>query len=359
MIKRYLVLFSFSIICLSFFTCRNKQSQSWWTSADSIAVYQELSAWQDSLNGYHFLQGLNNVRLLRQIDPLGISVPLTHSDTISSNGKTINKIAHFLSSYDVLGDKSHIDSLDFNTIRMNDTFCFVTYQDITRNTIGILKYDSLWTVKFKINSVDTNVTPPETTWSVDSIIKTGFTTYEEDERLYPLNITRYLELKKDKAVTHYQLKYLTGWGLHIPDLTSSPVISNVVLSQPGRTDTFYDGSRSDCKGIYNLKSKDSLCSVNIGESLNVYITTTTPADTLTDRNYFFISCGIPYVSTKYNVTKSARIGEKKVVFTHAGLNHLYIEVIPASVLFYPFSQWKSTTWAIPIRVKSYQSLNEN
>jgi hypothetical protein len=353
MIKRYLVILSSAIIIVVLASCGTEAPPPWpwWTKADSEAVKQELVVWRDTFNGYHFLLGQNNARLTY---PLDVIVPLVSTDTTSRTGDSVVKIAHFVGSYSTLGDSIHIDDLLFerknDTIQTKDTFCFVTYQDSTRNCIGVLQYDSVWTVKFQVASVDTTVTPWDTTWRVSSITKTGFSATQEEQNIYHFTAMRKLELKKDSAVTKYRMKNLTGFGLYIPNSLVAPTISNIILTRPGHSDTFYYGARLDHKGIYNLKNKDSLYTIAVGESITVKVNTTTPTDTATDQNYFFVSCGIPYVSAKYNITRGAKIGQGKVAFTRPGLDQLYIEVIPASTLFYPYSQWKSATWAIPIRV---------
>jgi len=356
MIKRYLLFITIGIIFTVMFSSCNQKSPApwpWWTSADSVAVNNELKLWRDTFNGYHFISGQNNATLTY---PLEVFVPLVSSDTTSRNGDSIVKIAHFLGAFHVLGDSTHLDELIFevknDTIETRDTFCFVTYNDSTRNCIGVLRYDSLWIIKFQIASVDTTVTPWDTSWRVSSITKTADSIYtvHEEQNIYPFTIMRKLELKKDSAATFYRMKNFTGFGKYIPNTTVAPTIGSVILSKSTRTDTFYYGARLDRKGIYNPKSKDSLFTIPVGESLTVKINTTTPTDTLTDRNYFFVSCGTPYVTTKHNITIAPNNGSGKVAFTHSGLMHLYIEVIPASTLFYPYSQWKSTTWAIPIKV---------
>jgi hypothetical protein len=161
---------------------------------------------------------------------------------------------------------------------------------------------------------------------------------------------RKLELKKDSAATVYRLKYLTGFGTYVPNTTLAPTISYIVLSKPGRSDTFRYSPRTDRKGLYNLNNKDSLYSLAVNESVTVYILTTTPTDTLTDWNYFFVSCASPFVSQKTNVTVSARTGRGNIAFSQAGLGHIYVEVFPASTLFYPYTEWTSTYWALPVRV---------
>jgi hypothetical protein len=360
-------------------SCSQKESSTWpwWTSADSIAVMSELTLWRDTLNGFHYLSGQNNASLYY---PLDVVVPLVSSDTISSTGDSLVKIGHFLdSSYITLGDRSHFDDLLFevknDTIETRDTFCFVTYKDSTQNCICVLHYDSLWTVKFYQDTlldtigpiidtiIDTIPPQPDTTFDttgylcdttfiypLDTIIKTGSSSVLKKEIHYSLASSRKLELKKDTVATVYHLANLTGFGTYIPNSTDAPTISNVILTKTMRIDTFFYGARLDRKGIYNPKSLDSLYTIAKNETITVKITTSTPSDTVTDRNYFFVSCGLPYVTSKHHITISPIIGYGKVAFSQSGLNHLYVEVIPASALFYPYAQWKSTTWAIPVRV---------
>ncbi len=354
MIKRYLAIFCIGFIfAIILSSCGNEAPPAWpwWTSQDSNAVKQELTRWRDTINGYHYLQGQDATPINL---PLEINVALVSADTLSRTGDSVIKIAHFLGSNYVLGDSTHIDDLLFgvknDSIQTKDTFCFVTYSDSTQNCIGVFQYDSIWKIKFQIASVDTTITPWDTSWGVSSITKTGFTATQEEQNIFKINIMRKLELHKDSATTIYRMKYLTGFGTYVPNSTSAPAISNVVLTKPGQSDTFYYGARQDHKGIYNPKIRDSLYKAIVGEPITVTVNTTTPTDTITDRNYYFVSCGSPYVSTKQNITYGAKIGQGIITFTQQGINHLNIEVIPASTLFYPFAQWKSTTWSIPIQV---------
>ena len=354
MIKRYLTIsfigFIFAAILSSCGT-EAPPTWPWWTAQDSNAVKQELALWRDTLNGYHLLQG-QNAAVINY--PLNLNVALVSSDTISRTGDSLVKIAHFLGSNFVLGDSTHIDELLFgvknDSIETKDTFCFISYYDSTQNCICVLRYDSLWTVKFQIASIDTSLVPRDTSWRVSTITKSGFTTTQEEQNTYGFKITRKMELKKDSSATIYRMKFITGFGLYVPNSTTAPAISNVVLTKPGQSDTFRYGARLDHKGIYNPKTRDSMYTAAVGESITVTINTTTPTDTITDRNYYFVSCSSPYVSNKHNITSGARIGRGTIGFTQSGLQQLYFEVIPASALFYPFAQWKSTTWSIPINV---------
>lgn len=361
MIKRYWLFLSVGIIfVIMLASCGNEAPPAWpwWTNADSTAVKQELTAWRDTFNNYHFLVGQNNAHLTYSMD---VNVPIVGTDTLSRTGDSVVKIAHFLGSYATLGDSIHIDDLLFgrknDSTQTKDTFCFVTYKDTSQNCIGILLFDSLWTIKFYPDTtVETTATPTDTTvdttitYRVNSINKTGFSSTNEEQNTYHFTAMRKLELKKDSAATIYRMKYWTGFGMYVPNSTTAPAITNIIMTGAGRCDTFYYGARLDHKGIYNLKSMDSTYTVSVGESITVNVSTSTPTDTLSDWNYFFISDGSPYVSTKRNITSGRKIGTGGLKFTHSGLNHLYIEVIPASTLFYPYAPWTSTTWAIPIRV---------
>lgn len=336
-------------------SCKNESRTPWpwWTKQDSIAVQKELNNWRDTLNGSNFIRQQNGSAIPYL---LSISVPIVKTDTAprSQPIDSIVKIAHFLGFSNTLGNWIHNDELTFgrknDTNPMRDTFCYVTYTDSTSNCIGVLRYDSIWTIKFY---PETTITPTETiiTYRAYPPIKTGLPYTTEEQNIYSLAVMRKLELKKDSAATIYRLRNLTGFGTYVPNTTYAPAISYIILTRPGKTDTFRYSPRSDGKGIYNLKHKDSLYSVAVGESIEVNIITTTPADTLTDYNYFFISSGAPFVTTKYHVTKSTRTGKGKIAFAQTGLGHLYVEVIPASTLFYPFDLWRSTVWALPIRVK--------
>ena len=358
MIKRYLAILFVGVMFIMLVSSCSTESPPlwpWWTTADSTAVEQELALWQVTLNSFHNIVGQDNTALEY---PINLLNRLVKTDTTSTNGDSVVKIAHILGFTNIIGDSLHINELLFgvknDTLLPHDTFCYVTYQDSTRNCIGVLRYDSLWTVKFyPVTTVDTTAIPPETTitYHVASITKTGFATpREEQDTIQHFTNMRKLELKKDS--THaYNLKYLTGFGTYIPNTTDAPIISYVILTKSnGIVDTVRYSPRTDGRGIYNLKHKDSLYSVAINEAVGIRVVTSTPSDTLTDRNYLFLGCGNPYVAVKYNITTSAKMGTGQALFAQAGLGHIYIEVIPASSLFYPYHQWKSSTWAIPIRV---------
>jgi hypothetical protein len=323
----------------------------WWTKGDSTAVYDTLKLWRTTFNGFNFLCGQNNAQL---IYPLEITVPLTSSDTISRTGTTLVKIGNFLGGYYQISDSTHIDDLLFevknDSIETKDTFCFITYQDTSENCIAKLRYNRLWIVHFQVSAIDTTVSPWDSTWRVSSINDSLCTDTLVAEDTFHFTAMRKLELKKDSSATSYRMKYITGFTLYVPNSTDAPAVSNVVLSQLTRIDTFYSGARQDKKGIYNPKLKDSLYTIAKDESITVTINTSTPSDTASDRNYFFVSCGTPYISAKYNITSSPTKGIGKVAFSTSGIHHLYIEVIPASALFYPNAQRKSTTWSIPILV---------
>ncbi len=323
----------------------------WWTSSDSTAVNDTLKNWRSILNGHNFIQGQNN-QLINY--PLQVLVPLTSADTISRNGITLLKIGNLVNFYNQLQDSVHLADLLFgvknDTIHRIDTFCFVTYKDTTENCLAGLKYNHLWVVQFYVSGIDSSISPWDTTWRVSSITDSVFTDTQAFNIQYHYTTMRKMELKKDTISKSYCVNNLTGYTLYIPNSTDAPAISNVVLSKLTGVDTFFSGARMDKKGIYNPKSLDSLYTIAKNESITVKITASTPTDTTTDRNYFFVSCGTPYITNKINITSTPNLGLGKVAFTSTGIHHLYIEVIPASALFYPNASRKATVWTIPIRV---------
>ncbi len=346
--KKYLLSF-IGLFLLLLFSCGTKPPPAWpwWTEQDSLAVLSELALWRDSINGFHFLKTASGDTLMKSID---ISISLSSEDFISRTGDSIVKIAHLLSCYERLGDSLHIDEMIFgvkvDTLETKDTFCFVTYKDSTRNCIAALRFDSLWIVKFRIDTIFTNVTPWETIWELDTFYKKGFAYPEEEEKIYHFTTARKLELRKEKYQVSYKLKYLTGFTMYLPSSAEAPNVRFVAFIRPERSDTFYSFSNSGRYGVMNLKSKDSIFTIAKNQPVNVKIL----ADSSSDKNYFFLSYGEPSVTTKYNITKSSGTGKMIINFNSVGLKHLYFEVLPGSNLYYPFSQWKSTTWAIPIRV---------
>ncbi len=338
-----------ALFLLLIFSCGTKPPPPWpwWTAQDSLAVLSELALWRDSINGFHFLKKASGDTLMRNIE---ISIPLASEDLVSRTGDSLIKIAHLLGCYEKIGDSLHIDEMIFgvkvDTLQTKDTFCFVTYKDSTRNCIAALRFDSLWTVKFRIDTILTNVTPWETIWELDTFYKRGFAYPEEEEKKYHFTTVRKLELRKEKFQTVYKLKYLTGFTMYLPSSAEAPKVKFVAFIRPERSDTFYAFSSSGRLGVMNLKLKDSIFRISKNELVNVKIL----ADSSADNNYFFMSYGLPNVSSKYNITKSSGTGQTTVSFSSEGLKHLYFEVIPGSNLYYPSSLWKSTTWAIPINV---------
>lgn len=352
MIKRYALIVTIGIVIIVMISSCGREAPApwpWWTSQDSSSVKLVLAQWSSTLNGFNFIRGQNNMQINY---PLQSSVPLIHSDTISRNGLPLVKIANFLGFYNALQDSVYVTDLLFgvknDTIARTDTFCFVTSKDSCENCLAYLRFNRLWVVKFQIAGIDSSIVPWDTTWRVSSITDSILPDTQALSNQYGLTVMRKMELKKESF--EYLMKSITGFTRYIPNSTDAPAISNVVLSRLNRVDTFYSGARMDKKGIYNPRLLDSLYTVAKDESITVKITTSTPSDTATDRNYFFVSCGMPYVTSKQNVSVSHKLGMGKIAFSTAGINHLYIEVIPASALFYPYRQWKSTTWAIPIRV---------
>jgi len=358
MIKKYIAIFSLGVfIVLMISSCGTEAPAPWpwWTKDDTTAVNNELTAWQDTFNGYNFIRGQNGSLNY----PININIPIFGSDTISQTGVDFVKIAHLTGFNNVLSDSVHFNEYTFgvknDTIPGDswprDTFCYVTYKDSTVNCIGVLQFDTTWTVKFYPDTtIDTTQAPPETiiTYKVDTIYKTGFSSTQEEQDTYSFATMRKLELKKEIGQLKYNLKYLTGFGMYVPNTTVAPTISYIILTKPGRSDTFRYSPRTDGKGIYNLKHKDSVYTLAPNESVNVHVV----IPTSTDSNYFFVGLGNPFITNKSHISTSGHSGVTQIAFANQGLAHLFVEVIPASAIFYPYTaQWKSATWAIPIRIK--------
>ncbi|MBS4015804.1 MAG: hypothetical protein KGZ86_05165, partial [Candidatus Latescibacteria bacterium] len=318
----------------------------WWTRADTLAVDQELALWRDTISGYNVI--------LDQSYPCPMSVPITLADTAprSAHIEQLVKIAN-LQGFDYYVTQRPLKTeytfgRKNDTIMTRDTFCYVKYID-SSDVIVTLQFDSIWTITFYPDTtIDTLATPAETTitYRTANITKTYYTPLE-GENNYDYMASRYLELKKDSAALNYRFKHLSGFGTYIPDNALAPTISYIVLSkQTGQRDTFRYSPRADGKGLLNLKDKDSLYTLDLDEIIDIRIVLAAS----TVDNYVFLSQGMPDVLTKHNIPVTTNTATSTMSFTQTGLSHLYIEVIPSSALFYPDAQWKTTIWALPVRV---------
>ncbi|MGQ9678068.1 MAG: hypothetical protein ACUVUD_02150 [bacterium] len=341
----------FFLIPLFFSECgRTTQPRwPWWTADDSIAVDNALAPWRDFLNFFAMIQDTY------QFD---LRLGLTYQDSSSRTGDTIYKIAHLLRAWIEPVDTVHVDIYQFgvtvDTLSMTDSFCQVIYRDSMGSCQFHLEFDSLWVVGFKPDTIiDTTKTPPETTvvQKVSYVEKRGFPSNRQEVKSYGWAANRWAFLRRDTVpdTVYYYLVKVSGGYTNIPTAEEAPRISMVILSKPGRVDTIYYAPRLDGKGLTNLKHIDSLYEMRVDEEVNVTVVTSSPQDTVVDKNRFFITMG----GRKQDVTVAARIGVGRVKFANSdtGYQHIYIEVLPHSNLLYPAAVYTGCAWAIPIRVR--------
>jgi hypothetical protein len=311
----------------------------WWRSADSAAVQAELAAWRGFFDAGRALA--NRVEL-------GLSAGLSHADSTSSTGATLYKFAHLISFEPAPGDTRHADDLHFgvavDTVTMTDTFCQVDYWDSLATCRAKFTYDSLWVVTFYPD------TQPDSTivWRVLSSDLVGDSAPRETTKTYDWAARRVVFLPKDSGAAVYHVRRVTGFWAHVPSSQDAPGVTNVVLTRPGHIDTIF--SRVDSgrqRGLYNLKSVDSLYTIQPGEQVGITVNTSTPDDTTVDRNRFFLSAG----ATRADITSGPRQGTGSFSLPDTGYQHVFIEVVPQSSLLYRDAIHKSAVWAIPLRVQ--------
>jgi hypothetical protein len=310
----------------------------WWRSADSVGVRTELAGWRGPLDGNRALS-----------DPvtLNLSLGLSAADSTSTTGLTLHKFAHLISVRPEQAESVHADEYHFgvavDTIAMTDTFCQVDYWDSLIAAGCRFSYDSLWAVTF---SPDTQ---PDSTvvWRVTSSDLVGFATAQETVKTFDWAARRVVFLPKDSGSATYHLRRLTGFAAFTPSSQDAPSITTIVLSRPGRVDTFFYSPRTDGRGLYNLRSIDSLYEVQSGEQVDVTVNTGTPTDTTVDRNRFFLSAG----SARTDITSGALRGSGSFSLTDTGYQNVYVEVVPLSSLAYKDAAHISTIWALPVRVR--------
>jgi hypothetical protein len=324
----------------------------WWTNSDSTAVRQELEKWHTYLNPAPVWDDTILVNLL---------IGLNYSDSSSRTGDTIYKIAHLTRIWVNPGQSARNDTtLDIyqfgvtvDTLVMDDTFCQVIYRDSFSSARLYMEFDSLWVVGFQPDTIiDTTKSPPETTivQRVNYTEKRGFPQQQQAFKEFSWSVNRWLFLHRDTMpdTCYYSLIKISGAYARIPNAEASPQISMVILSKPGRVDTIYFSPRIDGKGLTNLKPLDSIYTIRAGEDISILITTSTPSDTVADRNRFFVTVK----GRTTDVTISARSGNGNIRFGNAdtGYQHIYLKVLPNSNIFYPNSDFTGTVWAIPVRV---------
>ncbi|MCL6465663.1 MAG: hypothetical protein K6T77_02765 [candidate division WOR-3 bacterium] len=322
----------------------------WWTADDSIAVKNALEPWRGLLNFFYAVE--DSYRL-------DVRVGLTYQDSSSRTGDTIYKIAHLIRAWVEPTDSVHIDFYQFgvtaDTVNMTDTFCQVIYRDSMSNCRLYLEFDTIWVVGFRPDTIiDTTKTPPETTivHRVSYVEKRGFPATQFGVKDYGWAANRWVFLRRDTIpdTLYYYIVKVSGAYASIPTTEEAPQISRVILSKPGRVDTIYFAPRQNGKGLTNLKHLDSLYQVRVNEEIQVTVVTSTPQDTIADKNRFFLTVS----GRKQDITVGAQRGSGVFSFSagDTGYQHVYIEVLPYSNLFYPGAYYKGSAWAIPVQVLS-------
>jgi len=310
----------------------------WWRSTDSAAVQLELAAWRGTLSA--------NPALADSV-ALDLSFGLSSADSTSATGLTLHKFAHLVSLRPEPADTVHFDEYHFgvavDTISMTDTFCQVDCWDSLPLAGYRFRYDSLWVVTFHPDTL------PDSTiaWRVTSSGLVGFATPQETTKVFDWAARRVVFMPKDSGVAVYHLRRLTGLAAFVPSSQDAPSITAVVLSRPGRIDTLFYSPRTDGRGLYNLRSVDSLCEVYPGEQIDVTVIAGTPIDTTVDRNRFFLAAG----GVRSDITQGALRGAGSFALSDTGYQSVYVEVVPLSSLAYKDAAHLSTTWAIPVRVR--------
>ena len=310
----------------------------WWRSADTTGVRTELAGWRGPLDGNRALSGPVT---------LNLSLRLSAADSTSTSGMPLYKFAHLISVRPEPTESVHADEFHFgvavDTIAMTDTFCQVDYWDSIPTARYRFSYDSLWAVTFRPD------TQPDTTviWRVASYQLVGDSIPRETTKTFDWAARRVVFMPKDSGAPTYHLRRFTGFAAFVPNSQDAPSITTIVLSRPGRVDTFFHSPRTDGRGLYNLWSTDSLCEVQSGERVDLTVSTGTPIDTTVDRNRFFLSSG----STRTDITTGALRGAGSFSLADTGYQSIYVEVVPLSSLAYKDAAHVSTTWAIPVRVR--------
>jgi hypothetical protein len=310
----------------------------WWRSADTAGVQTELASWRGPLDGS---------RALSSPVTLNLSLGLSVADSTSTTGRMLYKFAHLISVRPEPSESVHADEYHFgvavDTIAMTDTFCQVDYWDSLLAAGYRFSYDSLWAVTFHPD------TQPDSTvtWRVTSSDLVGFATPQETVKTFDWAARRVVFLPKDSGAATYHLRRLTGFAAFSPSSQDAPSVTTIVLSRPGRVDTLFYSPRTDGRGLYNLRSIDSLYEVQADEQVEVTVNTSTPVDTTVDRNRFFLSVG----ATRTDITSGALRGAGSFSLADTGYQNVYVEVVPLSSLAYKDAAHVSTTWAIPVRVR--------
>lgn len=319
-------------------------SWPWWTARDSAAVRSAIASWHGVLAAWPMLA--DTLRL-------NLSVGLTYEDSVSTTGDTLYKLAHILRAWFEPTDSVHAEVLQFgvtaDTVAMRDTFCEVAYRDSMAACRINVGYDSIWVVGYRPDTlIDTTRTPPETTVTFRASISElrGFAEPQVEMRLHSWSGFRKLFLKRTTDTT-YVLRKLTGFRVATPTAEEAPSVTRVVLRRPGKQDTLFYAPRKDGRGLYNLRPVDSLYALRVGEVLGVEVAVSTPSDTISLKNRFYLTVS----GRRADITANARQGIGSASFSGVGYEHLYLEVVPTTALVYPNRSYTSTVWAIPVVVQ--------
>jgi hypothetical protein len=315
----------------------------WWTSADSAAVLTEVGHWQGSLDARQALS--DTLRL-------NLSMGISFADSSSPTGETLYKFKRLLSVWADQEERGHSDGLLFgvaaDTEAMNDSFCQVQYCDTIDSTLLHFRYDSLWVIGYRPDTLIDTSPPVETTivFRASSTEERGFATPQELTKTYDWSGWRVLHLPKTDSLTEYRLQKFTGASVIAPNAEDAPSIRRVTLTQPGRIDTFFYTPREspDLRGLYNLRTLGELYTVQQGADLGVGVSVA--GDSAVERE----RCFVGVAGRKYDITSGAKAGSGTVSFPDTGLVHLYVQAVSLSGIGYTRSQYKTVYWAIPIRV---------
>ncbi len=309
----------------------------WWTSEDSAAVRAELAPWSGFLDARQALA--DSFRL-------GLLIPLTSGDTLSSDGATLCKFRRLLALSVEEPAAAYREEFKFgvtvDTVAMTDTFCEVwRWDSLVAGRVHFV-YDSLWIVTFRPD------TQPDSTvrWRVGSIEVRGFDTPQDTFKVFDWRTRRVLFLPKTDS--GYRLTKLTGFASFVPSTQDAPGVSYLVLSRPGVSDTFFYTPRPDGRAVYNLRPLEQIYTVRANELIRLDVRARTPADTGQDKNRFFLTVE----GRRRDVTINALNGGADFSFTQPGYSHIYVELVPNSNLYYTGSPYTSTIWAIPVRVEA-------
>jgi hypothetical protein len=314
----------------------------WWTKQDQDSVAKELTAWRDSISTRFFIEN--------GIQGLADSTTIISRDSVSATRDTLAIKVRRLLGFGLKADDATrhdslmfgvtVDSLTTDTI-CGDTFCHVIAIDSSATGFCMTSYNEYWLLRYK---PDTSVVGPETTITYKLISQQLVAADTQAQKPAPWKATRYLYLRKDGA--DYSLTRMSGFSLYAPNTTNAPALRYIALTYQGMTDTFLLSARANRKGIYNLRHKDSLYTVQTGEPLTVLVKTDKPK--LKGDMFYFIA----RIDTLRTILGKDTLGAtRNVSFSSPGIKHLVIEVIPQSNIFYPASDFTATIWSLPILVK--------